>query len=643
MHRLPFLTAVLMSAAFSSSSALAKGKGLKALAAPEQIVFDGEPKEFDTDWRSLDRFVRGSGKDDADLEAKATVAYDGKGFYVAADVTDDKLVGGGDHVELLLGIPGGTLASFRLFPGVPGKSRAEVKDKAGRKVAGSKIVEAPKSNGYTLEAHIPWKAVPQSSTIRAGYRGGLFVHDADTSSRAETIAGTTDSQSYRELPPISTMAELALGSGLLRQRNIKKPPLFNLMADVVGDSLLERVFVYDRFIVVLGPGYRDGEQYYYRDLGTSEVPKFQVQDFTGDGKADLLVEKRVKGPRGSVDVLEVLSYHDKGETPNAVFAQEIKLALSGGGTIENDVNVSGSGSRTTIVIKPGDASGISSSQFQRASSTGATPVLVPWGTIASQTFNVRDGVFALTKEEAQEGESAPPPPPPGDDDDDDDDAPTKRPAPRVATWEKQSAGPDTERVYDLYKKQRKVTGKAAFDLTANLVGGKEPERLVVHGRDVVVFGPGFRGGRGFSAITLSNFEKASDIQSVKTQDVNGDDRDEIVVFGEIRSPLPEDLGQGEMHRDVVLIYKVKGEVLERVFAAEVGRRIGNKRITAKIAFAKKSKHQITLEPGKAVGYTKDTYPWLQKTEPDDDFEPLLLPWGGIDRVRLRYDGSKFSR
>lgn len=628
-----------------SSTALAKGNGLKALTAPEKIVFDGEPKEFDTDWRSLTRFVRGTA-DGADLEAKATVAYDDEGLYVAADVTDDKLVGGGDHVELLLGIPGGTLASFRLYPGVPGKSRAEVKDKAGRKVSGSKIVEAPKSNGYTLEAHIPWKAVPQSSTVRVGYRGGLFVHDADRSTRADTIVGTADSQSYRELPPISTMCELALGSGLLRQRNIKKAPLFNLMADVVGDQLLERVLVYDRFIVVLGPGYRDGEQYYYRDLGTSEVPKFEARDLTGDGKADLLINKRVQGPRGSVDVLEVLSYHDKGETPNAVFAQEVTLALSGGGKITNDVRVSGSGSRTTIVIKPGDASGVSSSQFQRASSTGATPVLVPWGTIASQTFSVKDGAFALTNEEAQEGESAPAPPAPDDDgdDDDDDSTATARPSPKpsVATWEK-SSGPDTERVYDLYKKQRKVTGKASFDLTADLVGGKDRERLVVHGRDVVVFGPGFRGGRGFSAITLSNFEKASDIQSVKAQDVNGDNHDEIVVRGEIRSPLPNEVGKGEMHRDVVLVYKVKGEVLERVFAAEVGRRIGNKRITAKLSFNKKSKHQITLEPGKAVGYTKDTYPWLQKTEPDDDFEPLLLPWGGVDRIRLRYNGSKFSR
>lgn len=625
----------VLSLSLLAVSASAKGKGLRALTAPSKVVFDGEPKEFDTDWRKLSYEAKGSPDDD--LEARATVCYDEKGFYVAADVNDDKVVSGGDHVELLLGIPGGTLAAFRLYPGVAGKSKARAKDKSGRAISGAKIVEAPKSNGYTLEAFIPWKSVPKSSTIRVGYRGGLFVHDADRSSRASAIIGTTDARSYGSLPPISTMSELALGSGLLRKRNIQKAPRYNLMANVVGDKLLERVLVYDRFLVVLGPGYRRGEQYYFRDLGTADVPKLEVKDFTGDGLADFLVERSITGDKGSVDVFEVLSYVDGDEVPTAVFGQEIRLSLDGGGSITNVVKISGSGSRTTIKLEPGKASGIDKARFERASSTGATPVLVPWGTIASQTYKVKRGAFELTKEVEQEGETVAAAPAPARSP-----SPRSRPNPRASTKVRKSA-PDTERVYALYKKQRKVKGKARFDVSANLAGGKKRERLVVHGRDLVVFGPEFRGGRGFAAITLSHFEKASDVKSVTARDVTGDGNSEIIVKGEIRNDLPDDVGKGKMHRSVMLVYKIKGEVIERVFAAELARRIGSKRVEAKVSFSKKSKSKITLEPGKAFGYTQKTYPWLQKTEPDGGFEPLLLPWGGVSKVRLKYDGGRFVR
>jgi hypothetical protein len=111
----------------------------------------------------------------------------------------------------------------------------------------------------------------------------------------------------------------------------------------------------------------------------------------------------------------------------------------------------------------------------------------------------------------------------------------------------------------------------------------------------------------------------------------------------MRAPLPDDLGPGEMIRSVVLVFQVRGGAIERVFAAEVGRQVGDKRITANIAFAAGGSHPIELTPGKAVGYDEQSYPWRQKEAPTDGFEPLLLPWGGIARVRLRYDGTAFVR
>ena len=156
-----------------------------------------------------------------------------------------------------------------------------------------------------------------------------------------------------------------------------------------------------------------------------------------------------------------------------------------------------------------------------------------------------------------------------------------------------------------------------------------------------MFGSGFKGGRGFAAVELASFEKAGDVKKVSTRDVTGDGKDEIVVRGLIRSPMPDDLGGGDMRREVVMIYKLAGGQFDRVFAAELARHIGSKRVEAKMAFV--GKKAIQLKPGRAVGYDEGTYPWRQKMAPEGDFEPLLLPWGGVEKVKLTYDGRRFTR
>src|SRR5262245_13009310 len=111
-HRRLFWLAALVTVTVSAPAG-ARSRGLKATFAPESLTIDGEPREWDTDWRDLDHSVRGS-PDNDDLSGRVTIAYDRTAIYVAADINDDKLVGGGDHVELLLGIPGGTVHSLTL-------------------------------------------------------------------------------------------------------------------------------------------------------------------------------------------------------------------------------------------------------------------------------------------------------------------------------------------------------------------------------------------------------------------------------------------------------------------------------------------------------------------------------------------------
>jgi hypothetical protein len=609
----------------------ARSRGLRVAPAPDKVRIDGVPKEWQGDWRELSHVHKGSGDD---LGAQAVLASDDKYLYVAAQVNDDKLVGGADRVELLLGIPGGSLHSMLFYPGQPGKSRAAAKTKGGAPIRGAKVVEAPTAKGYAVEARIPWSSIPKSRTVRVGYRGALFVHDVDSGRSVDTIIGSADSRDYRSLPPVSLGSEIALGSGLLRQKNITRKPSHNLMANVVGDRMRERVLVYGPYLVVFGPGYRSGGEYYFRDVGGNSykegLPRFEVKDVTGDGLGDFILQKKVRGSKGSVEVLEILSYAPGGDTPQRIFAQEVALDLEQG-SIRNKVSIQGAGRGTRIVIKPGRARGLDEdSNFDRVSNTGVTPVLTPWGEIASQTYGVRQGRFQLLDEKKQKGK-----------------APRKKPKPKgnqSVIRHQGESGAALDKVYAHYKKERGVRGRARFDLNANVVDDKRKERLVVHGLDLVVFGDGFRGGRGYAAATIGGFDKPSDVHSVTTRDVTGDGRHEILVTGIQRVPMPADMGSGTIERTLLIIYKLQGSGFAQVFGAEIGRRVGGKKVRAKVVYAKSGRYRIQLRGGSASGgWSEANYPWVQKTEPSSNgFESLVLPWSG-HKVRLRYDGRKFVR
>ncbi len=576
----------------------AKPRGLKAVRTQEAIEIDGVPGEWIGDWRALAFTVAGTQASEADLSARAIVLYDADNLYLAADVRDDQLVAGGDALELVLGIPGGIVHRIRVIPGGKGK-RAAAKSDAGP-IAGARVVEAPSPNGWSIEAAIPWKTIPRSDVVRVGYRGALVVHDVD-GAREETVLASADSLAYASLPPLSTEPELSLGAGLLREKGLTAAPLYNLLADVVGDKRLERVLVYDRYLAILGPGYRDGQQYFYRDLGTTELVRFEVDDVTGDGRGDFIVRKRA----GAAELVEVLSYHGDSETPEEVFSQSLAP-------------------RDTIRVGHGK---------------GAKIAVTIDGT--TKTFAFRDGKFAL---DAGSDESAstpppslpvpapapapisPPPPPP----------PSSPPPP--AKPKKDPNGPDTNAVYNLYKQKRGVTGKARFDFQADVAEDGAKERVVVHGSDVVVFGPGFRGGRSFAAVTLG--VDAADIEDVSAKAVSGTGKSDIVVRAKMRAPLPDDLGPGEMVRAVVMVFAVRDSSIDRVFAAEVGRRVGDKHVEDKLTLGSGT---IEITPGRATGYDEQSYPWKQKDAPDGGFEPLLLPWGGIARVKLKFDGKEFVR
>lgn len=622
----------------AASPALAEGIALKAsMVAPKAIKLDGAPKEWPSGLVSVPRSVKGKvGK--PDLEARAVVAYDSTNIYIGADITDDVLRAGSDHVALVIGFPGGTTHEIQLYPGDPGKSPGAAKTPDGKVIAGAKVVEAPRVGGYSLEASVPWSTFPEAQSVRIGLRGALFARDADGSSAIEGVIGTASGSAYADLPALAMEPEQALSEGLMKEKAIRGGPRFNFLANVVGDGMKERVLVYDRYLVVLGPTFRKGTEYYWNDVGVDVsagmLPSMDVRDVTGDGQSEIIVRKRVGSGSKWREVLQVLSF-GKGEVPNAIFQHETGISTDQG-SVSNEFVIGDAGGKATLKFVTGTAKGLNAGNYKEPMESSFDPLLLPWGTIKSQTYQFSGGSFAKIAEEKQAGAAAPAarggaaagPVAPGT-------SFTPPPAPSAAELMNQ--------VYDMYKRDRSVTGKARFDTAVDVTGDKTYERVLLHGRDIVIFGKAFKRGTGYSTLTMM-FASPNDILGMTAKDLTGDGKAEIIVKGMLHAPAPADAGGGTVDREVVLVFQVNGETIKRIFAAETARSIGKNRIDGVFRLIDAGNlAMIELAPGKAVEWSEKSYPYNQDAGPVGGFEPLLLPWSGAKPVRYKWNGGSFSK
>lgn len=623
------LTAFAGLALLAAPAAAAAQTALRAdLIEAKSIKMDGVPKE----WGGLVGLGSAfKGKPQKpDLEAKASIAYDTTTVFLAADVTDDVYKPGLDHVVLVLGFPGGTTYEVEIFPGDPGKSPGSAK-MGGKVIAGAKVVEAPRSGGYTLEATIPWSAFAMASSVRVGLRGGIFVHDADGAA-VDVIAGNTTGTAYASLPQLATESEQSVADGLIKDKGIKGAPKYNLLGDVAGDSMKERVFVYDRYLVVLGSHFRKGSEYYFSDLGVDAsagmVPSCELKDVTGDGQQEIVLRKRFGSSTKYREAIQVL-WFGKSDVPNALFTHEVAV-VTPEGSIENTVSMLTDGAKTAFKFEPGSAKSFHAGNYKEATESGYDPVLLPWGTIKSQTYKYDGSKVTKSAEEKQDATPAPVSASPS----------SAAAASPVVKPPAPSAAELLDQVYALYKKDRGASGKARHDMAIDVAGDKQVERVLVHEKDVVVFGKGFKGGTGYSYLTLQQFSSASDITDVTARDVTGDGKAEIIVRGVLHAGAPKEAGGGTVDREVVLVFQLQGDAIKRIFAAEVGRGIGANKVAGVVSFTSSS---VELGPGKFTGWNEKTYPFNQDISAVGGYEPLLLPWSGAKAVKYKWNGTAFAK
>lgn len=617
-------------------------------AADAKVRLDGVPGELPGAWTSLKTQISGKR---GSSSAECALAYDDDNLYVAMKVADKKIVRTAaagnteDHAKLYLAFPTakGALHTYAigLFPGDPGKLPGLVK-LDGRNVAGAELVEAPEEGGLTFEAKIPWKTFAEAARTRVGMRAGMVWTDAVAPGRIGSIVATTPNKEGKDLPLLLTEPEQAVFDGLIRAQSLTVEPQRELYVDVAGDRLNERVAIFDHFLTVMGPHFRGGREFVVADLqvpDASKIKRLQSADFDGDGHDEIITVVRMGSDDHYRDVLEVLRI-DADNSIKPIFLHEIGLTVGSDGVITNELKIGRAANRATLTIAQGSADNVERASYSEPKPSDMDGALLPWDTVGSKTFGWQSGRLAKLSEtshtpvdqgtarrggprkhEASAAASVASPPPP-------------RPP---------STDELLDQVYALYRKDRNVKkGQPRFDFVTDVAGDTTNERVLVHDKDIVCFGKGFREGTSY-AYTSVGVASPDDILDVTARDLTGDGKAEVIVLAALHAKAGKELDDAEVERAVMFVFQVKETGIRRIFAAETARSIGNKVVLSGLRFLPQSTGvTLQLAAGRAVGFTANSYPFPDETEAAGGLEPVVLPWSKKSVRTYRFNGERFS-
>ncbi len=597
-----------------------------------KVRIDGMLREWPSSAIKLTQTEKG--KPEARVEG--FVGYDATSLYVAFDVRDAHFARGSfgpneDHGQLVLEIPTTGSRSEKydisIYAGESGKSAGQAKVN-GRKVS-AQVVEAPNDKGYTVEAKIPWSALPAASRVRVGMKAQLKYVDASAPGRVIGVAASRRA-------PLFIGAEQSLYQALLEPKNLGAEADREAIGDVAENSMKERVAIYGGFLVIVGSHYKKGKQFYFKDLlmpDASLVTRFEVRDTDGDGKDEIILQRKTGGTNYR-EIFEILKVQANGAAER-VFAHEVAI-VTPDGTVENQVKITPVGGKVAITISQGKAEGFHPDTFREPPHEGMATALLPWETVGSREIRWDGSEYAVQKETEQKprivgakkaapapkgtpgGAEAPPPP---------------RPPTSAELLDK---------VYGLYRKDRgKEKSEPRFDFVTDVAGSVEVERVLVHGTEVLVFGKEFLGGTSYTYIGIG-VASADDVIDVTSRDLTGDGKAEIIVRGLLHAKGGEELDDVEVSRYAMFVYQVTETGISRIFGLELGRQIGDNRVLGAIALRPAAKGwDIVALPGHAVGWDRRTYPFPQDEGPAGGLEPLILPWTGGSQ-RYSFSGTTYT-
>jgi hypothetical protein len=609
----------------------------------EKVRVDGDLREWPSKMTELGDTVQGSASG-GEPSASVTLGYDETTLYVVMRVTDSKIVrtaaagSNEDHATLYLSFPKGSTHALELYPGAPGKSAGVVK-LGKEKVSGAKLVESPTAKGYAIEATIPWSAFPEAAKTRVGLRAAVRLTDSDAAGSVKAVIATAAGTSGKALPPLLLSTEQGLDRALVRDKGLSSNPSREVYGNVSGDAMVERVAVFGPYLAIVGPSFRGGKEFYYGELGVEDasmVTRLELEDFDGDGLEEIVVQKRVGAKDRYRELIQVMKV-GKDDTPFLAFTHEVGIKTPDG-SVANKVTVR----KGTIEIAQGDSDGFDPGTYSEVMPAEYGSALLPWETVKSKSFKWQGGALKpasetswIPKVSAAKGGSKPSKS--SSSSSGASSGPIAPPAPRPP-----SSDELLDRVYALYKRDRGAGGKPRFDFVTDVAGDRGPERVVIHEKDIVVFGKGFKGGTSYAYITVGVAD-GKDIVDATARDLTGDGKAEIIVRGVLHAKASKALGGDVVQRYAVFVYSLQGDAVTRVFAAETGRAVEKDRVLGMVAFvpAEKGALRIELRPGKAVGWTEKTYPFPEDTTTAGGLEPLVLPWSETSSRAYRWSGSAF--
>ena len=626
-------------ALFVAGVVLAPATALAQLALPmtpvpaRSVRVDGQLR----DWPSARMISVGAG---ADASMRFVLGYDATGLWIAAAVQDDRLVRRAgvepeqDAIIVTLALPaarGGAelrVSEVWVLAGVSGRSPSRValaSDGARpRELSGARVVEATRAGGYDVEAFVPWSAIAGGATWRDG-RGAVRLRDVDQEARfaveSEPATAVVGRAGPSSLPPLApaTGERATLAAFLATQELENTRPRFDLRGDVAGDARPERVFVVDRFVVVTGEGYRNGEAYSFHGLpadGAGDVREARLADLTGDRTQEIVLRLRQRNTLGARDLWEVLSVDAEGIRP--AFAIELRKETSAG-FVEATLAIGRARTGAPpITVSVGRAQGLDAQTLREAAPTDVEPMVLPWGPVLERTYRWDGTRFARASERANPAFVAP----------------GQRPAAAAAAPDAGPPAPPplpgTDALVDAFRRERGIAPgtRPRFDRTGNVAEDRRPERVLVFGSSLVIVGAGFRGGRGYFYFGLP-VPAPDDLLDASLADVTGDGVAEVLL--RVRQTV------GDVRREILLVQRFQGEAFGRAASVEVAREQGSSRIDNEI---RTTGGALEVRGGRARGWTAQSYPFAD--QPGSSTDAILLPWRN-EIARYRLTGGRLVR
>src|SRR5690606_35667499 len=188
--------------------------------------------------------------------------------------------------------------------------------------------------------------------------------------------------------PLTIQSEYALNQALVFAKGLEARPDRELVGNLVGDKMKERVAVFDRYLTVTGWNYRGGTEFFYQDLqvrSPKHIKRLVLKDLTGDGLDEVVVQRQKGTQDDGNELLEVWQFKRADDAPKLIFQHEVAL-FKDDNRVANEVSLGAHKGKPALTIEVAKSK-VDVDTWDATPAGGEThPVLLPWHETRSRTY-----------------------------------------------------------------------------------------------------------------------------------------------------------------------------------------------------------------------------------------------------------------